>query len=285
MTRIAFVTDSTAYLPPELLERYHIRVVPLYVLFGQEALKDNVDITSDAFYARLAKVTDKLPTTSQPSAGDFKAVFQEIIDSGQADAIVAILISSILSGTVASAQQAKEMFPSFPIHVVDTLSTSMALGYVVLAAARAAEAGASLDDVLAAAQAVIPKLHLYFAVDTLKYLHMGGRIGGASVLLGTALGIKPLLELRNGRIEAAGKVRSRRKAHEKLVDIAVEAMGEGRRVRAATLSAADEAGAKQLIEMLCTRLECVEKYTIELSPCLGVHTGPGTVGIVVLPVD
>jgi DegV family protein with EDD domain len=278
MTRIALVTDSTSYLPPALLERYDIHVVPLYVLFGQQALRDNIDITPLEFYDRLTQVKDTLPTTSQPSAGDFRDVYQRLI--ADHDAIISLHISNHLSGTIASAQQARAMFPDFPIHIVDTLSTSMGLGYCVLAAARTLEAGGTAAAAVAAAEALIPHIRIHFAVDTLRYLHMGGRIGGASVLLGTALGIKPILELRSGKIEAAGKVRSTKRAQEWLVDNAVKQVGDGRCVRAAVLSAANPEGAERVMTMLRERLNCVELHIAEVSPVLGTHTGPGTVGVV-----
>ncbi len=277
MTRIALVTDSTAYLPPALVERYQITVVPLYVLFGNESLRDNVDITPLEFYDRLRMVKDTLPTTSQPSAGDFHAVYQRL--KADHDAIISLHISGPLSGTVASAQQARALLPDFPIHVIDTLSTSMGLGYCVLAAARAIEAGGSVVEALAAAQKIIPQVRIHFAVDTLRYLHMGGRIGGASVLLGTALGIKPILEVRAGRIEAAGKVRSMKRAQEWLVDDVVKQLGPKARVRAAVLSAANPVGAEQVIMMLREHLDCVELHIAEVSPVLGTHVGPGTVGV------
>ncbi|MGC8828118.1 MAG: DegV family protein [Anaerolineae bacterium] len=282
MARTAIATDSTAGLPAELVERYHIHVIPLNVLFGQESLRDNVDITTEEFYQRLKTVKDALPTTSQPSAGAFREFYEAI--AKEADAIVSIHISADLSGTVASALQAKDMLPHIPIYVVDSRFTSMALGYIVLEAARAAEAGASPEEIVAAAQAVIPRMRVYFAVDTLRYLHMGGRIGGGAAFLGTALDIKPILELRDGKIEAAGKARTMKRAAAKLVELLVGQFGEGARIRAATIGAAAPEAAQQLAEQIRQRFDCVEMYTTDLSPVIGTHVGPGTIGAMGYPV-
>lgn len=282
MARIAIATDSTAALPAELVERYHIHVIPLNVLFGQESLRDNVDITTEEFYRRLATVRDALPTTSQPSAGAFREFYGAI--AKEADAIVSIHISADLSGTVASALQVKAMLPDIPIYVVDSRFTSMALGYIVLEAARAAEAGASPEEVVAVAESVIPKMRVYFAVGTLRYLHMGGRIGGGAAFLGTALDIKPILELRGGKIEAAGKARTMKRAAAKVIDILAEQLGEGARIRAATIGAACPEEAHALAEQIKKRFDCVEMYESDLSPVIGTHVGPGTIGAIGYPV-
>jgi len=281
MSRVKIVTDSTAYLPPQLCEQYGIEVIPLYVLFGQQTYRDNVDIQPAEFYQRLQTFKNGLPTTSQPSAGDFQKLYRRL--AGECDAIVSVHISSVLSGTLASAEQARALVPDVPIHLIDSRSTSAGLGYVVLAAARAAAAGASAEEAAKAALALVPKVRVYFALETLHYLHMGGRIGGGAALLGAALGIKPILEIRDGRIEAAGKVRSKRKALEFLVERLVADFGEGATVRAATLSAMEPEEAKLVADMLAKRLNVVESYTVELSPVLGVHVGPGTVGAVACP--
>jgi len=281
MTRVAIVTDSTANLPADLVERYGIHVIPLNLMFGEQTYRDNVDIGIDEFYTRLAAVKDKLPTTSQPSAGAFLEFYKKVAQN--ADAILSIHISSALSGTVDSALQAKALMPETTIRVVDSRLTSMALGYVTLAAARSLEAGATLEEAATAAEALIPATRVYFAVDTLRYLHMGGRIGGGSVLLGTALDIKPILELAGGKIEAAGKARSMKRAIPKLVEIMVGHFGEGAKVRAATIGAACPESAEALAGRLKQHFDCVEFYVTDLSPAIGTHVGPGTIGAVVCP--
>ena len=190
MPRVAIVTDSTAYLPAELVQRHHIHVIPLNLLFGQTGYLDNVDIGADEFYARLSKLNGDLPTTSQPSAGLFRDLYEEV--AREADEIVSLHISSDLSGTVASALQAKAMLPDIPIYVVDSRLTAMALGFVVLEAARVVEAGGSAAEAAAAAEAMTPRSRVYFSAYTLRYLHLGGRIGGGPVFLGPALGTQPI---------------------------------------------------------------------------------------------
>jgi DegV family protein with EDD domain len=281
MTRVALVTDSTANLPAELVDQYHIHVIPLNLMFGDKTYRDNVDISVDEFYERLAAVKDNLPAPSQPSAGAFLDVYKQVAQ--EADTIVSIHISGALSGTVDSALQAKALLPDVAIHVVDTRLTSMAQGYLVLAAARALEAGATAAEAAAAAQALVPATRLYFAVDTLRYLHMGGRIGGGSVLLGTALDIKPILELTGGKIEAAGKARSMKRAILRLAEIMVGHFGEGSRVRVATVGAACPESAEALGSRLRQHFDCVEFYATDLSPAIGTHVGPGTIGAVVCP--
>lgn len=282
MPRVVVATDSTANLSPELVEQYQIRVIPLNLLFGKETYLDNVEIGVDEFYERLAKMQGELPTTSQPSAGAFRDFYAEI--AKDADEIVSIHISSDLSGTVASALQAREMLPDVAIHVVDSRVTTAAMAYMVLEAARTLEAGGSATDAVAAAEALVPKMRVYFAVDTMKYLHMGGRIGGGAVLLGTALDIKPILELTNGKIEAAGKVRSMKRAIPKLVDLLTEEFGEGATVRAAVIAAACPESARALSELLQRHFNCVELHVSDLSPAIGTHVGPGTIGALAFPV-
>jgi len=283
MTRVAIVTDSTAYLPEELVQQYNIRVIPLNVIFGTESYLDDVDIKANEFYERLQNLgNNPLPTTSQPSAGAFRDLYQEV--AKEADEIVSIHISSGLSGTIASALQARDMLPDLSIHVMDSQLTSIGLALTVLEAARAVEAGdATAEEAKAAAEKVISNLRLYFAVDTLHYLHMGGRIGGGSAFLGAALGIKPILELAGGKIEAAGKVRSMKRAIPKLVDTMVEHFGEGATVRAGTISAINPEGAQDLAERLQKRFNCIEMLMTDLSPAIGTHVGPGTVGVAVYP--
>ena len=281
MPRVAIVTDSTAYLPAELVRQHHIHVIPLNLLFGQESYLDNVDIGVNEFYDRLGKLNGDLPTTSQPSAGAFRDLYEEI--AREADEIVSLHISSELSGTVASALQAKALLPDMPISVVDSRLTTMALGYMVLEAVRVVNAGGSAAEAAAAAEASGSKMKVYFAVDTLRYLHKGGRIGGGAVLLGTALDIKPILELTSGKIEAAGKVRTMKRAIPKVVDMLVDEFGEGARVRAATIGAACPEAAEAMAAQMRKRFDCVEMHISDLSPVIGTHVGPGTVGALAFP--
>jgi len=274
--RIAVVTDSTAYIPEAALDGLEVPVIPLWLIWGKDRFRDGVDIEPPAFYRRLRDSKD-FPTTSQPSAGEFEHFFREA-GSG-VDAIVAVHISSQISGTVPNAQAALTELPGLTIKVVDSLTTSMGLSLIVLATARAAAAGKSLDEVVAVAEDMRDRVHILFTVNTLEYLHRGGRIGGAKRLLGTALNIKPLLHLEEGRVEPLTSVRTKRKALARMLDEAEERLG-GKPMAAAgviDVDAAEEADA--VAEQVKERFGVSPVYRTTVSPCIGAHVGPGTVGI------
>ena len=276
MSGIAIVTDSTAYIPTDLVRKYGIHVAPQIIIWGEETIRDGVDILPEAFYERL-KTAKVMPTTSQVTIAYFHELFQKL--SAEGKQILAILVSSKLSGTISSAVQAKDMLPQSQIEIVDSLSTAMALGFQVLAAARAAEAGRGFAEVVAVAQSAGPKTGIVFAVETLEFLHRGGRIGGAARLLGTALNLKPVLELVDGRIEPVEKIRTKAKARERLLDI-VEGRVKGKgNLRLATVHAGVKAEALELLEQAVARLKPVETIVAEASPVVGNHAGPGTVGL------
>jgi len=275
MSRIAIVTDSTAYLPPELVAQYDIYVMPQQLIWGDETFRDGVTINPPTFYERLSRSTD-IPTTAQASAGEFAALFAEAAHN--ADGIVGVFISTGLSGTVASALAAREFLPGLPIEVVDSRSTTMGLGFITLAAARAAAEGKGLAEVATAARELVPRVNVLFVVETLEYLHRGGRIGGASRLLGSALRIKPLLHLTEGRIDALGRVRTKRKAVQHMLEMMAERVGDAP-VHAAVIHANTPDEAVRLQRQVRERFPCAELYLAELSPVIGTHAGPGTVGV------
>ncbi len=276
MSKVAIVTDSTGYIPKDLIDQYKIPVAPLVVIWGDETLRDDIDIKPVEFYNRLqtAKV---MPSTSQPPIPDFENIFKHLHSEGYE--ILSVLISNHLSGTIASAEQAKKNLPEATIEIFDSKSTAMAMGFQVLAVVRAAAEGASLAECLAIAEKARENSGILFAVDTLEFLHRGGRIGGASRYLGTALQLKPLLTLEEGKIEALERVRTKKKAQARLSDIVVERLAGKSNIRLATLhaNAADDANA--LLEKTCERLDVVEKIYSEVSPVIGTHVGPGTVGL------
>ena len=276
MSRIAILTDSSAYLPPDMLERHDIHVIPLKLHWGEETLVDGVDLTPVEFYTRLA-ASSALPSTSQPSMHDFLQVFDGL--ASRYEGVLVPLISSGISGTVASALAASAEFTKAPIEVVDTHSTTAGLALVVLAAARAVEQGRSLPEVTQIARDVVRKLHVFFVVDTLKYLHKGGRIGGASRYLGSALGIKPILFFDGeGKIDALERVRTRQKALTRLVELAEEKAGNNP-VHVGVMHANAPEVAAEFQSRLAERLKCDQLYTFELSPAIGTHVGPGTIGL------
>jgi len=275
MTKI--VTDSTAYLSEETVRQHDIRVVPLYVRFGNEAFKEGVDITDKEFYARL-KAAPELPSTSQPSAGEFHKVFKELTDAGHE--ILTVTISSKLSGTWNSAMAAKEMLPEAKISVVDSLSTSIGLQLMVEAAIEAIAAGATRQEAADLVKEIRAKMYFLFAVDTLEYLAKGGRIGNARALLGTVLKVKPILTLQDGAIEPLEQVRSKRKAVARMVDLVEEHLGEScSEARVAVLSALAEDEAEELGQDLQGRWTCATPTVSNLGPVIGTHTGPGVIGV------
>lgn len=276
MTEVKIVTDSTAYLPPELITRYGIEVVPLKVLFGPEAYTEGVDISNEEFYRKLAKAST-LPTTSQPSIGDFVQVYDKA--AREAAAILSIHISGKLSATINSALNAKDELPQVQIEVVDSLCSCMGMGMIVLAAARAAEEGQALSQIRASIERLIKGMHLFFVVDTLEYLHKGGRIGGAATLLGTALRIKPILCVKDGQIEALARVRTKRKAVARMLELVEERVQRGAAVHVAVFHAQAVEEALALQQEVRARFDCAEMHLSEIGACIGTHVGPGAVGL------
>jgi DegV family protein with EDD domain len=276
MPGIQIVTDSTGYIPPDLVRKYGIQVAPQVLIWGEETLRDGIDILPDAFYARL-KTAKVMPTTSQATVADFLEIFQKAAAQGKP--VLAILLSSKLSGTISSAVQAKELVPQAQVEIVDSYATSMAMGYQVLAAARAAEAGKGFAEVVAVARDAVNKTGVVFVVDTLEFLHRGGRIGGAAKLLGTALNLKPVLELKDGRLEPVEKIRTKTKAVSRMLDIVEERVKGRPNLRLATIHAAARDEAQALLDEAVARLKPVEAFVVEASPVVGTHAGPGTVGL------
>jgi len=277
--RIAVVTDSTAYLPEEVRKRLDVPIIPLNVVWKDEVLKDGVDIDPPTFYTRLQS-DPVMPTTSQPSAGEFVDFFRQVAEEKKTDTIVGFFISAALSGTVASAEAAKNLLDDLHITVIDSRSTSMGLGFQVMAAAEAAQAGGSVEEMLEAAKSVRYRTHILFVVDTLEFLHRGGRIGGAQRFLGTALKIKPVLELEDGKIEPLEQIRTKKKALSRVLEIARERKGAASVPRAAVVHANAPDECLRLQERLQAALEPEEIYLAEVSPVIGTHTGPGTLGVI-----
>lgn len=279
MSKVSIITDSTAYLPKNILEELSIQVLPLYVIWEEKTYKDNVDITPEEFYRKL-QTSKEMPSTSQPSPQDFIDLYQPLIDK-KAD-ILSIHISSKLSGTIDSATQAKETLGYKHLEIVDSLSTSMAMGFVVMAAARAAKKGKPLKECRQVALNAVKNTKIYFVVDTLEFLKRGGRIGGASAFLGTALNLKPVLYVHEGRIEGFEKVRTKKKALNRLVGICVDLIGNKKPIHFGIMQAEAENDAKEIIDQLKARYKKEDIFEIVeagLSPAIGTHTGPGAVAI------
>ncbi len=275
--RVAVVTDSTAYLPPDLSAEHGVTVVPLQVSLGDRALLEGVDL-SPADFARWISRPGRRATTSQPTPAAFAAAYQR-----PASEIVSVHLSGALSGTLAAARVAAEKAAADGrrVHVVDSRNTGMGLGFAVLAAARAAATGASGRQVADAAERAARRTRTFFYVDTLEHLRRGGRIGTASALLGTALSVKPLLHVVDGGIAALEKVRTAGRAIARLAEIAVAEAGDGAVDMAVHHLAAAER-ANGLADRLRERVGALRHlYRSEVGAVVGAHVGPGMLGVVV----
>jgi DegV family protein with EDD domain len=283
MSEVAIVTDSTAYLPPGVAEGLGVTVVPLYIVFGGDRTVPETDITDyDAFFEEL-RGTETLPTTSQPSVGDFTAAYEPLLAAGRE--VVSVHISGGLSGTPEAARQAKQALEregrGDGIRVIDSTTAAGGLGFMVLAASKAARDGMDADGVVAHVQAARADLKMWFAVDTLEFLRRGGRIGAASAWIGSTLKVKPILTVEN-EMTPVERVRTSRRAFERMV-----AYAEQRRDSDAGawcvqhIAAPDQAQA--LVER-CAQLFGSEPTIVsEIGPVLAVHTGPGLLGTGGLP--
>jgi len=276
MHKVAILTDSTAYLPQALVEQYPIFVIPLKVIWQGKTYCDGVDIQASEFYTMLAQ-SEEMPSTSQINVQEYLEMFTRLIDEGYQ--VLTLPISSGISGSYTSAVQAKEQFKNDSVEVLDTKLVSMALGFQVLAAARAAQAGASLQECKEIAMKAYGHIGVYFTVETLKYLHKGGRIGGAKRLLGAALNIKPILEIRDGKIEVVESVVTRRKSIERMFELVEKGIGGRKPIRLSVFHALAGELAQTLMERAAEQFSPEEIILSEVSPVVGAHVGPGTISI------
>ncbi|MEH6379944.1 DegV family protein [Streptomyces sp. KLMMK] len=276
---VAVITDSTAYLPQRAMERHSITAVPLTVVLGDEALEEGTEISARSVAQALQK--RRSVTTSRPGPEVFAAAYRAAAEAG-ARGIVSLHLSAEFSGTYDAAVLAAREAP-VPVRVVDTGLVAMALGFCALAAAETADAGGTLDEAVAAAEKRAQGTATFFYVDTLDYLRRGGRIGAAQALLGSALAVKPLLQLEGGRIELREKVRTASKAIARLEEIAVERAGAAPvDIAVHHLAAPDRA--TLLADRLRERLPALEELHVsEVGAVIGAHTGPGLLGVVVAP--
>lgn len=277
-SKVAIVTDSTAYLPEAIQKQYNITVTPLSVIWGDQIYRDGVDILPREFYKCLGE-TKSMPTTSQVTPAAFQSTFQALLEQGFD--VLGIFLSSKISGTVQSAIQARDMLTGAAekIAIVDSLWTTMAMGWPILTAARSAEAGENLDECKKVAENACARSGVLFAVETLEFMRRGGRIGGAHAFLGTVLNIKPVLEMRDGKIDGVEKVRTKQKAIQRVVEIVSERIKGTSPIRLAVTHANSEADASSMLELARAELNPVETFCCPLSPVIGTHAGPGTVAL------
>jgi DegV family protein with EDD domain len=273
--KVGIVIDSTAYIPPELLTGLPVEICPVVVIWEGEELLDGVDIQPAEFYERL-KVAKEMPTTSQPSPEMVRKVYQKMLDRGYD--VLGIFLTGKLSGTMASGIQAKAMLPDAKIEVVDTRLTSMGSGWPILKAAKAAVDGASLAECKSIAEDARDHAGMVFTVDTLEFLHRGGRIGTAKRFIGTALNVKPILEFQDSLLEGLEQVRTMKKAMARLVELLEDRIGDRSPVHLGVLHANVPEAAQQLMEMAKARINVLQSAISPLSPALGAQAGPGTLG-------
>jgi DegV family protein with EDD domain len=276
MPKVIILTDSSAYLPKEIVAAYPIEVLPLILIFEGQEYRDGVDILPDEFYLRLSK-SESLPKTSQVTVGQFQEIFQKLLDEGYE--ILNLGISKGISSSYDSAIIALKSFAGKPVEVLDTKLVSMALGLQVLAAARAAKEGASLAECKKVAEDAYPKIGVYFTVDTLKFLAAGGRINSAKRLLGTALNIKPLLEIREGKIELVESVMSKKKAIRRMVALVEKGINGRKPLQISVFHALEHEEAQSLLAELEKSMGAEEAILSHISPVVGAHVGPGTISI------
>jgi len=278
MSSIAVVTDSDAGLPPELVERYAIRVVPINIQFDQETLRSGVDIDDAALFARVDR-EGKLPSTSAPSPGAFKDAFDAAF-AGGAEALVCVCVSSEISATYQSALTARDLMPERQVAVLDSRTVSMGQGFMALAAAEQASRGAALPQVVAMAESVGARTFVYGALATLKYLAMSGRVGHVAAGFGNLMNVKPIVTLKEGKLEMLERVRSRQRSLARLTELVQECVDGGELEQLAVVHAVapDEAVAFQ--RALCSTVACPDTVVFtEFTPGLSVHTGAGLIAV------
>lgn len=277
MPSIAIVTDSDASLPTELAARYGIEQVPITVHFGDEVLETGVDIDEAEMFERIDR--DRvLPTTAAPSPGKFAQAYQAAFDGG-ADSVICVCVSGEVSATYGAAMAARDLVPGRDVTVLDSRTLSMGQGFMVLEAAEAAAAGAPKEEIMARALEVRDRTSLYAALSTLKYLAMSGRVGHLAAGMGNLLRVQPILTIRDGKLDLLERVRTRRKAWNRVIELTLQEL-DGRSIERLAIvhsNAAEEAG--QFQQQLCAALACPDEIIMaELSAGLSVHSGAGLVG-------
>lgn len=272
----AIVTDSTCDLPTDVAQQRSIYVVPQYVLWGAESFKDGVDITSEDFYKRL-ETDSETPKTSQPTVGDFAEAYEKARSETDSDGVLAVVVSSGVSGTHNSAVQAAALV-DFPVEIIDSRIASISLGFLCLEAADVRDAGQSLKEAAAHVQAAVPNVQIYFTVATLEYLHRGGRIGGASRFIGDTFKIKPILYADDGQVAPKDRVRTAKRALQRVIDLVREDTA-GKHIKRLGIVHANAPEDVESLKAGVADLEADEFYVSTVCTAVGTHAGPGMYGL------
>ncbi len=279
MKNIGIVTDSGASLPESIAAAYDLDIVPMGIQVEGRIVRDGIDMTREAFYALMSEVLGM--STSQPSPGDFLEVYERAAE--KARELISIHITSKASGTYQVANLIKDKV-AVRITMFDTLSCSMGQGFLVIEAAKAAQAGKSRDEIIALLESLRDNVAVYAVVPTLKYLSRSGKVGRVKALVANLLNVKPIISMRGGAAEVVGKVRSQPKALDQLIRL-VEERFLNQRIQAAVMHTNAHQKAEEFKQLVQTRLQCEEILVTDMGSALAVHGGPGMIGIAAYPVD
>ncbi|MHC1771551.1 MAG: DegV family protein [Flexilinea sp.] len=279
--KIAIVTDGACSMTLDQANQFGVHMAPIYVNIGEKTYRSGVDLEASEFY-HLQRTSKKILTTAQTTTADFIELYTKLAD--EVDEIISIVVSCQLSATYQSAEMAQKQFTKVPVHTVDSGSVSWGQGMMAIAAVKAAALGQDAHAVIRLVENIKQRISIFFMVETLEYLRKGGRIGGAAAFLGSALDIKPILHIKDGKIESFEKQRTRKRSVARLVEIMEEKVA-GRSVHVAVLHGNSPDEAAELEQQIRGKFNCVELITSEIGPVIGVHAGPGTLGLVYYSLD
>jgi len=279
MEMIKIATDSTCDLPPEYFQEYDITTVPINIQFGTETYEDGVNIDRATFYRKIEEL-GILPSTSQPSAGQFEGHYQRMRQEGATD-ILSLHVTARLSGTLQSAELAKGMVDGqVRVYPFDSACGSAGLGFMALEASRMAKAGKSVAEILARLEVIRERMHIILTLKDLRFAQMSGRVGRLQSSLASLLNIKPIVLLEDGLIDVSEKVRTRSKAIDRMIEIMVERVGSSAPVNLAVVHALEPTLGQELLDRARALFNCRETFLVDLTSSLVVHFGPGTLGLV-----
>ncbi|OZM56515.1 fatty acid-binding protein DegV [Lottiidibacillus patelloidae] len=272
---IAIVTDSTAYLPKEVREEHNIYMVPLNVIFGSESYQEELELTTDQFYEEIKK-RDQLPKTSQPAIGNLLEMYEKLAEDY--DEVISIHLSSGISGTFQSAVSAGNMVDGIKVHAFDTEISAMAQGFYVLEAAKMAKQGKTVSEIITRLEEIKESMKVYFMADDLSHLHRGGRLNAAQLLVGSMLKIKPLLSFVDKKIVPFEKIRTRKKAIKRILELFDEDIN-GSQVKATVIHSQREEEACALKAEIEAKYPNAEVVVSHFGPVIGTHLGEGSIGM------